>query len=84
MEVLVLNRGEIADSCGPKDSQKIHICFSVRLYLWENKYVTALTSEKKHWLNTVEEKQKISPSLWRKSSLQFIAPLQLHLPASML
>lgn len=50
MEVLVLIRGEIADSCGQKGSPKTILASQ------KNKYVTASTSEKKHWLNIVAGK----------------------------
>lgn len=52
---LFLFRGEIADSCGQKDSPRNIFASQFSLSM-ENKYVSALTSEKKHGLNVVAEK----------------------------
>lgn len=57
---MFLITGEIANSCGQRDSLDNMFVFS-GLLPTENGYMTALTSEKKHLLETHAEKYKVSP-----------------------
>lgn len=60
LKFMFLIRGEIANSCGQRDSPNNMFVFSGVLPT-ENGYTTALTSEKKHLLETHVEKYKVSP-----------------------
>lgn len=59
--------GKLQIVVGKRTPQETYLLLSSAVSM-ENKYVSALTSERKHWLNVVAEKQKVSPLLWRKFS----------------
>lgn len=60
LKCMFLVTGEIANSCEQRDSPNNMFVFSGVLPA-ENGYITALTSDKKHLLETHAEKYKASP-----------------------